>query len=184
MEWFGLLFFAFFRCLFKWKTVVCKMVHKDCFGLQTRGVPVPSASSKIIFTMFNFFWACSIFFEHSQIFWSWSKAKFYLINLHIWACSKIFEHIQKILNTVKNIWTWSKNIWTSRWIRHKHQSFDPSLLAYKWWLIFMGMKRISLENCSAFDSIQKTEIFNSPISNLFWKKNPRIHPWVSTINWC
>ena len=81
-------------------------------------LPVPSASSKIIFTTFKFFWACSIFFEHSQIFWSWSKARFYLINLHIWAWSKIFEHIQKILNTVKYIWTWSKNIWTSRWIRH------------------------------------------------------------------
>ena len=83
-------------------------------------MPVPSASSKIIFTTFKFFWACSIFFERSQIFWSWSKARFYLINLHIWAWSKIFEHIQKILNTVKNIWTWSKNIWTSRWIRHKN----------------------------------------------------------------
>ena len=75
-------------------------------------LPVPSASSKIIFTVLKFFWASSIFFEHSQIFWSWSKARFYLINLHIWAWSKIFEHIQKILNTVKNIWT-------SRWIRHK-----------------------------------------------------------------
>ena len=82
-------------------------------------MPIPSASSKIIFTTFKFFWACSIFFEHSQIFWSWSKARFYLINFHIWAWSKIFEHIQKILNTVKNIWTRSKNIWTSRWIRHK-----------------------------------------------------------------
>ena len=81
-------------------------------------MPIPSASSKIIFTTFKFFWACSIFFKCSQIFWSWPKARFYLINLHIWAWSKLFEHIQKILNTVKNIWTWSKNIWTSRWIRH------------------------------------------------------------------
>ena len=86
-------------------------------------MPVPSACSKNIFTAFKFFWACSIFFEHSQIFWSWSKARFYLINLHIWAWSKIFEHIQKILNTVKNIWTWSKNIWTSRWIRHVFKKY-------------------------------------------------------------
>ena len=64
-------------------------------------MPVPSASSKIIFTTFKFFWAWLIFFEHSQIFWSWSKARFYLINLHIWAWSKIFEHIQKY-------WTRSK----------------------------------------------------------------------------
>ena len=82
-------------------------------------MPVPSACSKNIFTAFKFFCTCSIFFEHSQIFWSWSKARFYLINLHIWAWSKIFEHIQKILNTVKNFWTSAKNIWTSRWIRHK-----------------------------------------------------------------
>ena len=49
---------------------------------------IPSASSKIIFTTFKFFWACSIFFEHSQIFWSRSKARFYLINSHFWAWSK------------------------------------------------------------------------------------------------
>ena len=85
-------------------------------------MPIPSASSKNIFTAFKFFWACSIFFEDNQIFWLWSKARFYLINLHIWAWSKIFEHIQKILNTVKTIWTWSKNIWTSRWIRHQCNS--------------------------------------------------------------
>ena len=62
-------------------------------------MPVPSASSKIIFTAFKFFWACSIFFQHSRIFWLWSKARFYLINSHIWAMSM-----------VKNIWTHSKNI--------------------------------------------------------------------------
>ena len=81
-------------------------------------MPISSPSSKNIFTAFKFFWACSIFFKHSQIFWSWSKARFYFINLHISAWSKIFEHGQKYLTTVKNIWTGSKNIWTSRWIRH------------------------------------------------------------------
>ena len=91
---------------------IWRIKWKICF------MSVPSASSKIIFTTFKFFSACSIFFEHSQIFWSWSKARFYLIDLHIWAWSKIFEHIQKILNAIKNIWTWSKNIWTSRWISH------------------------------------------------------------------
>ena len=82
-------------------------------------MPVPSASSKIIFTMFKCFWPCSICFEHSQIFWSWSKARFYFIYLHIWAWSKIFGFIQKILNTVKSIMNMVKNNWTSRWIRHK-----------------------------------------------------------------
>ena len=92
---------------------------------------VPSACSKIIFTSFKFFWACSIFFEHSLMFWSWPKARFYLINLHIWAWSKIFEHIQKILNMVKNIWTWSKNIWTSRWIRQSIVWILRSKIAYR-----------------------------------------------------
>ena len=107
-----------------WKTAIFGVRNDLGLGLvcffskQSHLMPVPSACSKNIFTAFKFFCACSIFFEHSQIFWSWSKARFYLINLHIWAWSKIFEHIQKILNTVKNIWTWSKNIWTSRWIRH------------------------------------------------------------------
>ena len=97
-------------------------------------MPVPSASSKIVFITFNFFWACLIFFEHSQIFWSWTKARNYLINLHIWAWPKIFEHIQKILNRVKNISTWSKNIWTSRWIRHEFTEWKPSFgLAHKVW---------------------------------------------------
>ena len=64
---------------------------------------IPSASSKIILTAFKFFWACSIFFEHSQNFWSWSKARFYLINLHIWAWSKIFEHGQKIFELAGGI---------------------------------------------------------------------------------
>ena len=116
---------------------VCRTVHRRAYDLRTQCIaqptgnhiaklhstymPVPSACSKNIFTAFKFFCACSIFFEHSQIFWSWSKARFYLINLHIWAWSKIFEHIQKILNTVKNIWTLTKKIWTSRWIRHLNE---------------------------------------------------------------
>ena len=53
------------------------------------------------FTKFKCFWACSKLFKHSQIFWSLSKARFYIINLHICALSKIFEHIQ-------NYWTRSK----------------------------------------------------------------------------
>ena len=36
----------------------------QCLSLM----PVPSACSKNIFTAFKFFCACSIFFEHSQIF--------------------------------------------------------------------------------------------------------------------
>ena len=116
-------------------------------------MPVPSASSKIIFTTFKFFWACSIFFEHSQFFWSWSKTRFYLINFHIWAWSKIFEHIQNILNTVKNIWLWSKNIWTSRWIRH--ETSNSGYLLIFW---------ISL-NCAKFQQDWTTVMKNLEISH-------------------
>ena len=71
---------------------------------------------QIIFTVFKFFWACSIFLEHSQIFWFKSKSlpyDFTCLSLpkNIWTHSKNIEHF-------KNVWTWSKNIWTSRWIRH------------------------------------------------------------------
>ena len=93
------------------------------FKLREKLLPNPSASSKIIFISFKFYWACSIFFKQNQIFWSWSKARFYLIYLHIWAWSKIFGFIQKILNTVKSIMNMVKNNWTSRWIRHMIQSF-------------------------------------------------------------
>jgi len=96
---------------------------KEVLVTDSTLMPIPSASLKNIFTVFKLFWARSMFFQYSQIVWSWSKARFYLINLHIWAWSNLFEHFQKILNMVKNIWTWSKNIWTSRWIRHK-SSYD------------------------------------------------------------
>ena len=125
-------------------------------------MPVPSASSKSIFPEFKFFWACSIFFEHSQIFWSWSKARFYLINLHIWAWSKIFEHIQKILNTVKNIWTWSKNIWTSKWIRHNF--FRATFFVFYAPLNSqMGHAKPPVENKCA----QVIKFFLSLIANIF-----------------
>ena len=65
-------------------------VPKVIFLQAAEFMPNPSASSKIIFIAFKFFIACSIFFKQNQIFWSWSKARFYLIYLHIWAWSKIF----------------------------------------------------------------------------------------------
>ena len=132
-----------------------------------KSMPIPSASSKIIFTTFKFFWACSLFFEHSQIFWSWSKARFYLINLHIWAWSKIFEHIQKILNTVKNIWTWSKNIWTSKWIRHK-TFFPISRLYIPTVTLFSKIKSNYWQTFSL--CVQKIQQFPSSIS-IFGQKS-------------
>ena len=124
-------------------------------------MPIPSASSKIIFTMFKFFWACSIFFEHSQIFWSCSKARFYLINLHIWAWSKIFEHIQKILNTIKNIWTWSKNIWISRWIRHQNKTW--------FWICYVlqkGIAKIRFDHILIFQMPSK--VFPKVLQKIDW----------------
>ena len=110
------------------------LMHINMFCLLCTNI-----STILQFSIFYPIESCKIviyFFKHSQIFWSWSKARFYLINLHIWAWSKIFDHIQKILNTVKNIWTWSKGIWTSRWIRHMiktcHKCFDQIWIILGW----------------------------------------------------
>ena len=60
-----------------------------------------------------------------------------------------------------------------------HQNFDPSLVSYKCWLIFIGMKQ---KNQNSW--LKKTEIFNSPNSQYFFAKISGIGPWVSRINWC
>ena len=82
------------ECLGHIKSVNLQYIMLGCLDDATN-----ESSTKSLMFQVLFFWAHSIFFEHSQIVWSWSNARFYLINLHIWA--------------------WSKNIWTSRWIRHK-----------------------------------------------------------------
>ena len=46
----------------------------------------------------------------SKMFWTWSKVRFYLINLHIWSWSNKFEHIPKLFTEVKNFWSHSKII--------------------------------------------------------------------------
>ena len=44
--------------------------------------------------------------------------------------SKIFERTGKILNMVKNIWTWPKKFWTSRWIKHWSKNYFSEKI---WW---------------------------------------------------
>ena len=65
------------------------------------------------------------FFDHVQYFlnvvkyfWPCSNMQIYKVKYHFWPRSKNFERVQKILNTVKKIWAWSKYFWTSRWNRH------------------------------------------------------------------
>ena len=58
-----------------------------------------------------------------------------------------------------------------------HQN-DLSLLSYKCWLIFIGMKQKNQNG-----QFKKTEIFNSPNSQYFFTKISGIGPWVSRINW-
>ena len=59
----------------------------------------------------------------------------------------------------------------------KHQNFDPSILPYKFGLIFMGMKQKKSKWLT-----QKTEFFNSANSQYFFAKISQIGPWVSRIN--
>ena len=60
----------------------------------------------------------------------------------------------------------------------KHQNFEPSILPYKFGLIFIGMKQ---KNFKMADS-KKTEIFKIPNSQNFSAKISQIGPWVSKID--
>ena len=111
-------------------------------------MPIPSDSSKILWPCSFFFEKCSIFFEHSQIFWLWSKARFYIIDLHIWAWSKFLNTFKKYWTLSKIFWTRSKNIWTSRWIRHQ-----CAVTTSKWNL----ETRLSAEKKSLFSFIAYTK---------------------------
>jgi hypothetical protein len=61
-----------------------------------------------------------------------------------------------------------------------HQNFEKSLLSYKCWLIFIGMKQKQIQN----GRLKKTEIFNSPNTQYFFMKILWIGPRVSRIDWC
>ena len=60
-----------------------------------------------------------------------------------------------------------------------HQNFDPSLLSYKCWLIFIGMKQKN----SKWPT-QKNLIFQLRQFSIFFMKISWISPWVSRIDWC
>ena len=47
-----------------------------------------------------------------------------------------------------------------------HQNFKKTLVSYKCWLIFIGMKQKKIQN----GRLKKTEIFNSPNSQYFFMK--------------
>ena len=91
-------------------------------------MPNPSASSNSFLNMFKFFWSCSIFLNVVKYFWPCSNIQNYKVKYHFWPCSKIFDQVQKILNRVKTIWTWSKYFWNSRWNRHSVFSEDIGVI--------------------------------------------------------
>ena len=82
-------------------------------------MPNPSASSNSFLNVFKNLWSCSMFLNVVKYFWPCSNMQNYKVKYHFWPCSKIFDQVQKILNKVKKLWTWSKYFWTSRWNRHK-----------------------------------------------------------------
>ena len=57
-----------------------------------------------------------------------------------------------------------------------HQNFDPFILSYKFWLIFMGMK----QNKFRWPTQKRLSFSIPPILNTF----SRISPWANRINWC
>ena len=61
----------------------------------------------------------------------------------------------------------------------RHRNFHPSVLPYKFGLIFMGMKKKNQNG-----RLKKTEFFNSANSQYFFAKISWIGSWVSRINWC
>ena len=67
-----------------------------------------------------------------------------------------------------------------------NQNFDPSLLHYKGWLIFMEMKqkKICFEKKNSKWPTQKNLDFQLPQFSKFFLKISGIGPWVSRIDWC
>ena len=83
-----------------------------------------------------------------------------------------------VLHIFRQVLFWAGN-------QGNHQNFEKSLLSYKCWLIFVGMKtkknsKKKIQN----GRLKKTEVFNSPNSQYFFRKISWIGPWVNRINWC
>ena len=70
----------------------------------------------------------------------------------------------------------------------KHQSFDPSILPYKFGLIFMGMKQFFFffffEKKIQNGRLKKSSFFKIANSQNFFAKIFQMGPWVSRIEWC
>ena len=68
----------------------------------------------------------------------------------------------------------------------KHPNFDPSILPYKFGLIFMGIKKKKkkFEKKIQNGRLKKSSFFKIANSQNFFAKISEIGPWVSRIEWC
>ena len=104
--------------------------------------------------------ALFFFFHPITIFFSFAHSKRYVL-----------EYSKFCL--IQTRYTRAKNVWV------------PSILLYKFWMIFVGMKQfLFLKKEIQNGWLKKTEFFKTANSQYFFSKFSGIDPWVSRINWC
>jgi hypothetical protein len=100
------------------------------------------------------------------------------------ACLNVFVFCTLVEYTVLHIF---RQVLFGAGNQGNYQNFEKSLLSYKCWLIFIGMKQkfIFFEKKKIQNGrLKKNEIFNSPNSEYFFMKISWIVPWISRIDWC
>ena len=93
--------------------------------------------------------------------------------------SMFVETMYNVLHIFRQVLFWTGN-------QCNHQNFDPSLLFYKCWLIFIGMKQIKRKLKKKYKKkwpTQKNWDFQLPQFSIFFAKISGIGPWVNRINW-
>ena len=92
--------------------------------------------------------------------------------------------IATISNFLQICTLWRYNYETSQpksvSVQGNHQNWVPSLLPYKCWLIFIGMKQKKFQMADS----KKLRFSTPPILKTFLRKFLGIGPWVSRINRC
>ena len=68
--------------------------------------------------------------------------------------------------------------------QENRQNFDPSILPYKFGLIFMRMKKKNWRKKFKMADFSKWPFFKIANSRFFFAKISEIGPWVSWVDWC
>ena len=89
---------------------------------------------------------------------------------------EVFSFKNKLIYSGVQI-RWQRVFWAGN--QGIHQNFDKSFLIYKWWLIFIRMKK-KIQN----GRLKKRSFSSSANSQYFFMKISWTGPWVSRIGWC